>query len=241
MDLIFMTNNNFWIEITVPWEYGSWLSSSKYTAYIAFLNSSVFPAIDRLREKELIVNYHFLNHKDENGLDLQKQGPGGIDIRLLVKDKSNLSIIQEILKEFGLPTKVKDYGGDHLDTQKVLRLITEIVRITIGQEIKDIKEFFLHQQQYQKKILKEASLSGKINNYPGKFLDTPIIRKLISDIIKITISQTKFPNDMQSFFLEQQHYQNNAIGMTQKDEREFLNLENSKNIIQQHWPAAKAN
>lgn len=128
-----------WKQITIPRQFCSWHDKEGFKDYLDILKKSVFPAIDKLVSEELIDNYHFLNHSDT----------GGLDLRLSIVNEKNLQKIQEVLKKFELPDKLKDYGGDHQAILDVLKLNTEITRIAINQKLEDIKKFHHRLTHYQ--------------------------------------------------------------------------------------------
>ena len=74
-----------------------------------------------------------------------------------------------------------------------------------------------------KEILNKHKLTENLENYNGDHEDTLAILKLTTEIIKIIIKKEQL-DKIEELHRQQQHYQNNALGMNSKDEHEFLNF-----------------
>ena len=64
--------------------------------YHTWLLSSVYPAVDALKEAGLIRAYGFLTHQE-------------LDLRLWLADGAGEGAVAEVLAEYGLPTSLEEY------------------------------------------------------------------------------------------------------------------------------------
>lgn len=213
-----------WKEFTVlRKDYGDWKSDSSLQIYLTLLKNQIFKAIDELLKEKLIEDYHFLTHRDKNGMNLSGRKPGGLDFYILPTDESQLSKICEILDNCEIPTDYEDNNGDHSDTENVLKLNTELIRKIINQsnspsvlrktysDLIDCLVFLLSKERQ----LSNLQVIVKKYGVPASFTE------LIEKIVNISINQTK-PCNPKLFKDEIIHFLNNSIGMSGPDEIAFL-------------------
>ena len=83
----------------------SFYDKTQFDAHREFLNEKVFPALDELKGKALIYNYHILHN---------------FHIRFRYTSESKVAEIEKVFKKHKVEGKLEDYPGDTPEKLKIL-------------------------------------------------------------------------------------------------------------------------